>query len=129
MNKTLLFLGMITLVMAVSGDARTLKYVELGINQSNFRNESSQSNIGPSFGIGFDYYPFKSFAGFIGTGLIYQNKRILIENRTWPSALYPEIANWIVRGDFHINLSFVELPLQMGYTFDYLNQEAEIDVK
>ncbi|MBN2412116.1 outer membrane beta-barrel protein [candidate division KSB1 bacterium] len=118
MNKSLFIPGMMILIMAVSGSARTLKYGEIGINQSQFRNESCESRIGPSIGIGLDYYPIKSFDGFIGAGLIYNNKRILIKNRTWPSSIHKEDANWIWSGDFQINLSFVEIPLQIGYTID-----------
>jgi hypothetical protein len=117
MKKPILFpLLILTLILAESGSARTLKYVELGFNQSEFRNQECKSKIGPSFGIGIDYYPIKSIGAFIGTELLYQNKKLLVEDKTWPSALDPRDASWVITGDLDICISYLEIPLQIGYS-------------
>lgn len=122
MSKKLFFLFVLTLIITVTGNARTLKYIELGINQSKFRTESCESKIGPTSGIGLDYYPINSFGAFIGSGLLYQNKRLLAEDRTWPSALDPADAFWVTSGDFDVNISCLEIPLQIGYSIKIKNQ-------
>jgi len=62
-TRSLLFA--LALMPAATGSAKTVKYVELGINQSRFRKQECKSKIGPSFGVGLDYYPIKSFGVFI----------------------------------------------------------------
>jgi hypothetical protein len=122
MKKSVLFpLLIITLILAESGSARTLKYVELGFNQSEFRNQECKSKIGPSFGIGLDYYPIKSIGAFIGTELLYQNKKLLVEDKTWPDFLFPELANHVITGDIDISISYLEIPLQIGYSIKLNN--------
>ncbi len=116
MNEKLFFLFMLTLIISVTGNGRTLKYVELGINQSKFRTESCESKIGPTLGIELDYYPIKSFGAFIGSGLLYQNKRTLAKDRTWPSDFDPDDSD-IIAGDIDVNISYLEIPLQVGYSF------------
>ncbi|OPZ71717.1 MAG: hypothetical protein BWY83_01016 [bacterium ADurb.Bin478] len=63
MKKALFFF---LLFLPIPASAKTLKYVELGINQSRFRNQECKSMIGPSCGLGLDYYPVKSLGAFIG---------------------------------------------------------------
>ena len=123
MKKTTLFsLLFLTLTIFATGSARTLKYVEIGINQSKFRNEACKSKIGPSFGIGLDYYPINSLGVFIGSGLLYQNKKLLVEDKTWPDFLYFESAEGVWTGDFDVNISYLEIPLQIGYSFRIKDQ-------
>ncbi len=112
MKKALLFF---LLFLPIPASAKTVKYVELGFNQSRFRNQECKSKIGPSFGLGLDYYPVKSLGAFIGTELLYQNKKLLVKNKTWPSSLIPETAMTVITGDFDINISYLEMPLQIGY--------------
>jgi len=112
----------LALMPAATGSAKTVKYVELGINQSRFRNQECKSKIGPSFGFGFDYYPIKSLGAFIGTELLYQNKKLLVEDKKWPSNLYPDGAMTVYSGDFDINISYLELPLQIGYQMTLRDQ-------
>jgi len=123
MKKITLFrLLVITLLIAATGNTKTLKYVEIGINQSEFRNEACKSKIGPSLGIGIDYYPIKSIGAFIGSELLYQNKKLLVENKTWPTSLDPQFSNQVVTGDIDINISHLEIPLQIGYSIKLSNQ-------
>jgi hypothetical protein len=117
MKKTILFpLLILTLILAESGSARTLKYVELGFNRSEFRNQECKSKIGPSVGIGLDYYPIKSVGAFVGSALLYQNKRLLVEDKTWPNDIDPESAEEVWTGDIDVNISYLEIPLQIGYS-------------
>jgi hypothetical protein len=117
MKKIALFLLLIlTLIITATGSSKTLKYVEIGINQTKFRKEVCKSKIGPSFGMSVDYYPMNAFGAFIGSGLLYQNKRLLVKDRTWPSALDPRWASWIITGDFDISISYLEIPLHLGYS-------------
>jgi hypothetical protein len=106
------------LLLLTTVNARTVKYVELGINQSIFRNQECKSQIGPLVGLGIDYYPIKSTAVFIGTELLYQNKRLLVEDKTWPDALFLP-ANGVWSGDFHVNISYLVLPMRIGYSIKY----------
>ena len=123
MKKTTLFsLLFLTLTIVATGSARTLKYVELGINQSKFRNEACKSKIGPSFGIGLDYYPINSLGAFVGSGLLYQNKKLLVEDRTWPIDIDPRSSNQVVTGDLDISISYLEIPLKIGYSIIIKNQ-------
>jgi len=110
------FLFLLTISLAATGNAKTVKYVELGLNQSQFRNQECKSKIGPSFGLGLDYYPFESIHAFIGTELLYQNKKLLLEDKTWPSDLHPYEAGWVITGDPNIGISYLEIPLQLGYS-------------
>jgi hypothetical protein len=123
MKKPILFLLLIfTLAMTQIISAKTIKYVELGFNQSKFRNQDCKSKIGPSFGLGLDYYPIKNFGAFIGTELLYQNKKLLVEDKTWPTSLEPRFSNEVMTGDLDINISFLELPMQIGYSFKIKNR-------
>lgn len=117
-----LLLFALALMLASTGNAKTVKYIELGFNQSKFRDQDCKSKIGPSFGLGLDYYPIKSFGAFIGTGLLYQNKKLLVEDKKWPSNLYPELALTVYSGDFDVNISYLELPLQIGYQMKLRDQ-------
>ena len=119
-NLSLLFA--LALMLATALNAKTVKYVELGINQSKFRNQECKSKIGPSLGLGFDYYPVKSFAAFIGTELLYQNKKLLVENKTWPTSLFTESSSEVITGDLDINLYYMELPIKFGYSFKLSDQ-------
>jgi len=112
-NLSLLFA--LALMLATALNAKTVKYVELGINQSKFRDQECKSKIGPLLGLGFDYYPVKSFAAFIGTELLYQNKKLLVRHKTVPSSLYSETAMTVITGDIDIKISYLELPLHIGY--------------
>jgi len=125
MKKPILYFLLVfcvTLTEAVS--AKTVKYVELGFNQSRFRNQDCKSKIGPSFGLGLDYYPIKSFGAFVGTELLYQNKKLLVEDKTWLNDVHPIFANWYwyTTGDIDINISFLELPIHIGYSFKLRNR-------
>jgi len=122
MYKKLIILSIITLLWISKGKTKTTRYIELGINQSQFRNESCKSKIGPSIGMGFNYYPINSCGLFVGSGLVYQNKRMLLEGRTWPSTLEPEYASWIITGDLDISILYLEVPLTIGYSFRVLSQ-------
>ena len=112
----------LTLMISATGGARTLKYVEVGINQSKFRSESCKSKVGTSFQIGFDYFPINSLGAFIGTGLTYQNKKFLLQKRTWPTDFDPKWSTEVVTGDVDINISYLEMPLQIGYSMRIRNQ-------
>ena len=121
MNRIKLFIVILTCV-AATASAKTLKYFEIGINQSKFRNEVCKSKIGSSFGIGLDYYPIRSLGVFIGSEMLYQNKRLLVEDRTWPNDIDPEFANGVWTGDFNVNISYLEIPLQIGYSVRIKNK-------
>ena len=120
MKHTTLVIFILTLVAV--GNAKTLRYVELGINQSKFRNQDCKSKVGPAYGLGLDYYPIKSYGAFIGTGLLYQNKKLLVEDKTWPSFLFSEFAEDVWTGDFDINISYIEIPLQIGFSIKLYDQ-------
>ncbi len=119
MNTFKILFGVLVLLFTQNVTAKTVQYVELGVNQSTFRNDPCTPKFGFSTGLGLDYYPVKTFGGFVGTGLFYQNKRFDIKERTWPSMSPPEYASFVMTGDFDINISLLELPLQAGYTFNF----------
>lgn len=127
MNKKIFILIVFTLLTTANGFAKTRKYYELGINQSQFRNESCEAKIGYSGGIGIDFYPIESFGAFLGSSLLYENRRILARDRTWPSSFDPEYASWIVNGDIDANISYLEIPFSVGYTIN-LRKEYAISI-
>ncbi len=98
--------------------AKTVKYVELGINRSTFRNESCTPGYGISGGLGIDYYPWQKFGGFWGWGLGIQNKKMDIKDRTLPSAAPPATPSFVSIKDFDINITFIEIPIKLGYSID-----------
>jgi len=104
------------LVIPLSTEAKFSKYVGVGLNRASFRTEECKALWGPSLEIGLDYYPVKSFGGFIGSGLMYQNKKLFMENRTWASAWPSEYSEWVWSGDFDVSISYLEIPLQIGYS-------------
>ena len=123
MKKPILyFLLVFSVTLTEISSAKTVKYIELGFNQSRFRNQECKSKIGPSFGLGLDYYPIKSFGAFIGTELLYQNKKLLVENKTWPTSLFTESSSEVITGDLDINLYYMELPIKFGYSFKLSDQ-------
>ena len=127
MKKPILyFLLVFSVTLTEIGSAKTVKYVELGINQSRFRNQECKSKIGPSFGLGLDYYPIKSFGAFIGTELLYQNKKLLVEDKTCPSDRDVHSAGYVITSDIDINISYLEVPLQIGYRMKFHDQFSAI---
>lgn len=110
------------LAIPLTTEAKFSKYVGVGLNRSSFRTEECKSLIGASVELGLDYYPVKSFGGFIGSGILYQNKRVFLENRTWPSHLDPKHSFEVKSGDFNVTVSYLELPLEIGYSFKFTTQ-------
>jgi len=83
--KHIIFLLLIIILMPVSIKAKTNTYIKVGANISSFRTEEGKSEPGLCFGIGKEFYPFRKFNGFFGFGLDYQQKKFILENRTWRS--------------------------------------------
>jgi len=108
----LLFLWAIPL----TAEAKFSKYVGVGLNRSSFRTEECKSLIGASIELGLDYYPVKSFGAFIGSGIIYLNRRSFLENRTWPSALNLNFSEEVRTGEIKVNIAYLEIPLHIGYS-------------
>jgi hypothetical protein len=122
MKKMASFLLVIfTFIIAATGSSRTLKYVELGINKSQFRTEKCKSLIGLSMGIGLEYYPLKSFNSFFDLGLTFQQKKFILENRTWRSDPYYDQSE-IEKANININISNVEIPIKIGYMINIKNK-------
>jgi len=44
-----------------------------------------------------------------------------VEDRTWPSTLDPADASWVITGNLDINISYLEIPLQIGYSIKIRN--------
>ena len=112
-NKLLLSVALLT-VMTMSAAARTIKYVELGVNRSTFRNESCTPGYGISGGVGIDYYPFSKFGGFVGSGLELHNKKMVLRDRIWEPNVF-QSDPYYKTGDIHINVLYFDLPIHIGY--------------
>jgi hypothetical protein len=115
-KRTILFhVLIITLTMAVTGNAKTLKYIELGINRSRFIIKNCKSQIGFSSGIGLEYYPLKSFNGFLDIGLAFQQKKFILKNISRPSNIDINDSDVIIE-NLDINISYIELPFIIGFS-------------
>ncbi len=123
MNTLKIFCWALVLFVAQNVTAKTVKYVEVGVNRSTFRHESCTPGYGISGGLGLDYYPFSKFGGFVGSGLKLQNIRISLKDRIWEANLN-QMDNYFKKGDININLLFVEIPLQIGITKKISNQTS-----
>lgn len=123
MNILLLILLVFILLSPVNGRAKSPNCIELGFNQSKFRNEKCISHPGLTFGIMKDFYPIHSFNGFIGFGINYQRKKFILEDRTWKSDPYFDDSD-IEIGDINVNISYIELPVSVGYSIIIKNKTS-----
>lgn len=113
-NRLLLSFALIAL-MAMTAAARTIKYVELGVNRSTFRHESCTPGYGVSVEFGMDYYPWQKFGGFWGWGLGFQNKKIITKDRIWAQT-WNQRDKYFAKGDIHVNIQFIDIPIHIGYS-------------
>ena len=95
--------------------AQPSNYVEFGVNYSSFRTEGGKSEPGLTIGFGKNYYPIQNFNGFFGFDVRYVRKRILLENKRWPSGFDPSNADLMI-GDIKSDISFLDLPIRFGYS-------------
>ena len=82
---------------------------------SYFRTEQGKSEPGLCFGIGKEFYPIRSFNGFLGLGLDYKRKKYTLANRSWPSEFDPYDSD-VITGDINVDISYLEMPLKFGYS-------------
>lgn len=95
--------------------AKSPTYIKFGANISSFRMEEGKSKPGICFGLGKKFYPSQVFNGYIGFELFYARKKVNLENRTWPSGIYPEFSD-VVIGDIKFDISYLEVPVRIGYS-------------
>ncbi|MGH7597886.1 MAG: hypothetical protein ACREOI_16175 [bacterium] len=87
----------------------------------------SKSEPGLTFGFGKDYYPIRSFNGFFGFEVSYTRKKVTLKNRTWPSGFNPKDSD-VVIGDIRADISFIEIPVRIGYTLPIKKQIMSMQV-
>lgn len=104
----LMFLAPLSLI------AQPSKYVKLGVNYSSFRTEGGKSEPGLTFGVGKNYYPFQNFNGFWRFEIGYVQKKVKLENKTWPTDFDPTFSNVEV-GDLEFKIGYMEIPVSIGY--------------
>lgn len=121
MRRQLVLLLIAILLSAFPVKARSLTSLKLGANISSFRTEAGKSKPGLCFGFGKEFYPIRSCNGFFGFGLDYQQKKYILENRTWPGGMDPNDSD-IIMGDINVNISYIEIPLKFGYSVHINNR-------
>lgn len=97
--------------------------IKTGVNFSYLRNEEVKITPGFSFGITKNIYPIRFFNGYFGFGLYYQQKRFILEDRTWKSDIYVENFD-VEKGNIDANIHYIDIPLKIGYTIKIRNQYA-----
>ena len=114
--KRIMPLLLISILMPISIKARTNTYIKTGINISFFRTDEGKSEPGFCFGVSREFYPIRSFNGFLGLGLNYQQKKYILENRTWSTNYFDPDDSDINLGNINVNVSFIEIPVMFGYS-------------
>jgi hypothetical protein len=107
--------------------AQPSKYVKLGVNYSSLRTEGGKSEPGLTLGVGKDFYPIRSFNGFLGFNLSYATKKLKLENKTWPTGLDPKNSNVSV-GDVVLDRSYLEFYTRLGYSISLSHKKATIEL-
>ena len=115
MLKNNLYIFLIIIQIILISEARSFTILKTGINFSTLRHEEEKSEPGIAIGITKCIVPLRSFSGFIGIGLDYSQKASILKNRSWPSGYDPDDSK-IVTGDINMRLSFVEIPVYLGYS-------------
>lgn len=112
MKKTLIiFLLLLMWTGLKAGDL----VLEAGSSWSYFRNEGGTSYPKPCLGAGFQFYPIPEFNGFWSIGLTYLRKKMVLENKSWPTNVYDLNDSDVIIGNIIIDHSFLEVPLEIGY--------------
>ncbi|MBC6951767.1 hypothetical protein DWB58_27930 [candidate division KSB1 bacterium] len=125
MKKLILCLFMSTLLTPLSLFAQPSNYFKLGANYSYLRTDGGKSRPGLTLGVGKDFYPIRSFDGFLGFELGYITKKMKLENKTWPTNMQPEWSDVEV-GDVPLNRSYLEFHTKLGYRFSLFHNKAAI---
>jgi hypothetical protein len=112
-NKSYIFLILIQITLI--SESKSFTILKTGTNFSYLRQEEDISKPGIGLGVAKCIFPIQSFNGFIGLGLDYCQKASILENRSWPSGYDPNDSN-IVTGDINMRLSYVEIPVYLGYS-------------
>lgn len=107
--------------------AQPSNYLKLGLNYSSLRTEGGKSEPGLTLGVGKNFYPIRSFNGFLGLNLGYVTKRLKLENKTWPTGLNPNDSNVSV-GDVLLDRSYLEFFAEVGYSFSLPYKKTRIDI-
>lgn len=105
--------------------AQPSNYLKLGLNYSSLRTEGGKSEPGLTLGLGKDFYPIRSFNGFLGFDLSYATKKLKLENKTWPEGLDPAHSNVRI-GDIPLDRSYLEFHTKLGYSFSLSRNRASI---
>ena len=107
--------------------AQPSKYVKLGVNYSSFRTEGGKSEPGLTFGVGKDFYSTQTSNGFVGFEVNYTRKKVILENKTWPSGFNPDDSD-VVIGDIRTDISFIDIPFRIGYKLPIKKQNISMQV-
>lgn len=113
--KNIFSFFIIIFLLPCLSDAQSPTYLKVGINHSSFRTEGGKGQIGSYIGIGKEYYPIKTFNGFLGIDLTNIRKKIDVVNKSWPAGFDPTDSD-VVIGDIHISIEYLEIPIKAGYS-------------
>ncbi len=111
-----LLIGVFLFPLSLFAQPSNSNYLKLGSNYSFLRKEGGKSEPGLTLGVGKDFYPIRSFNGFLGLNLGYVTKRLKLENKTWPTDIDPKFSDVRV-GDIPLHRSYVEIHTKFGYGF------------
>lgn len=114
MKKLILGLCVSTLLPPLLVFAQPTKYVKLGVNYSSFRTEDGKSEPGLTFGVGKDFYPIRSFNGFLGLEVNYTRRRVTLENKATPTSFDPRYADVVIE-DINASIAYLDMLLKVGY--------------
>ena len=127
MKKLMVCLLALMFLAPLSLFAQPSKYVKLGVNYSSFRTEGGKSEPGLTFGVGKDFYSTQTSNGFVGFEVNYTRKKVILENKTWPSGFNPDDSD-VVIGDIRTDISFIDIPFRIGYKLPIKKQNISMQV-
>ena len=127
MKKLMVCLLALMFLAPLSLFAQPSKYVKLGVNYSSFRTEGGKSEPGLTFGVGKDFYSTQTSNGFVSFEVNYTRKKVILENKTWPSGFNPDDSD-VVIGDIRTDISFIDIPFRIGYKLPIKKQNISMQV-
>lgn len=105
----------IALLFPFSIEAKSPTYVKFGMNISSLRNEEGLKKPGICIGIEKEFYPIRTFNVFLGIGVDYQRRKVVLKNRTWKSNIFVDDSE-IESANIDVDVSYLDIPLKLGYS-------------
>ena len=123
MKKTCLYILSFFILFPLSTNAKTIKYFGVGTTSAALRSEGGKSEWGKFIGFGLEYSKPSSL--LLGIEAAYTTKKVILENKTWPSSWDPYNSGMSI-GDIPFDGSFYELTAKIGYHIPIADTKAAI---